>query len=118
VVSLFPLFLKFGNLNFPLCSSHLEVHVPLFDGPESLVFKIYGKVTSLLVDLLIRRHADRRFVCCLICPQSFTELAPPASAHLIHCLLEDIFDLLVRCFCLTAHLRVIWSGNSVINSNF
>jgi hypothetical protein len=26
--------------------------------------------------------------------------------------------LLVRCFCLTAHLRVIWSGNLVINSNF
>jgi hypothetical protein len=25
-----------------------------------------------------------------------TELAPPASAHLIQCLLEDILDLLLR----------------------
>jgi hypothetical protein len=50
VVSLFPPFLKFGNLNFPFCSSFLEVHVPLFDGPESFVFKFYGKVTSLLVE--------------------------------------------------------------------
>jgi hypothetical protein len=47
-----------------------------------------------------------------------TELAPPASAHLIHCLLKDILDLLLRCFCLTAHLSVIWCGNPVINSNF
>jgi hypothetical protein len=44
--------------------------------------------------------------------------APLASAHLIHYLLKDILDLLVQCFCLTAHLRVIWSGNPVINSNF
>jgi hypothetical protein len=49
VVSLFPPFLKFGNLNFPFCSDRLEVHVPLFDGPESFVFKFYGKVTSLPV---------------------------------------------------------------------
>jgi hypothetical protein len=32
--------------------------------------------------------------------------------------LKDILDLLVRCFCLTARLRVIWSGNLMINSNF
>jgi hypothetical protein len=50
VVSLFPPFLRFGNLNFPFCSSRLEVHVPFFDGLESLVFKFYGKVTSLSVD--------------------------------------------------------------------
>jgi hypothetical protein len=49
VVSHFPPLLKFGNLNFPFCSSRLEVHVPLFDSPESFVFKFYGKVTSLLV---------------------------------------------------------------------
>jgi hypothetical protein len=49
VVILFPPFLKFGNLNFCFCSGHLEVHVPLFDGPESFVFKFYGKVTSLPV---------------------------------------------------------------------
>jgi hypothetical protein len=42
-----------------------------------------------------------------------TKLALPASAHFIHCLLKNILDLLVRCFCLTAHLRVIWSGNPV-----
>jgi hypothetical protein len=47
-----------------------------------------------------------------------TELAPPASAHLIHCLLKDTFDLLVQCFYLTARLRVRWSGNPAINSNF
>jgi hypothetical protein len=50
VVSLFPPFLKFGNLNFPFCSGRLEIHVPLFDGTESFVFKFYGKVTSLPVD--------------------------------------------------------------------
>jgi hypothetical protein len=49
MVSLFPPFLKFGNLNFPFCSDRLEVHVPLFDGPESFVFKFYRKVTSLPV---------------------------------------------------------------------
>jgi hypothetical protein len=53
----------------------------------------------------------------LVCPYSFTELALLASAHLIHCLLKDILHLLVRCFCLTARLRVIRSGNPVINSN-
>jgi hypothetical protein len=47
VVSLFPPFLKFGNLNFPFCSGRLEVQAPLFDGLESFVFKFYGKVTSL-----------------------------------------------------------------------
>jgi hypothetical protein len=49
---------------------------------------------------------------------TLTEFAPQASAHLIHCLLKDILDLLVQWFYLTAHLRVIWSGNPVINSNF
>jgi hypothetical protein len=33
VVSLFPQCLKFGNLNFPFGSGHLEVHVPLLDSP-------------------------------------------------------------------------------------
>jgi hypothetical protein len=47
VVSLFPLFLQFGNPNFPFCSGHLEVHVPLFDDLERFVFKFYGKVTNL-----------------------------------------------------------------------
>jgi hypothetical protein len=37
-----------GNLNFPFCFDRLEVHVPPFDGPESIVFKFYIKVTSLL----------------------------------------------------------------------
>jgi hypothetical protein len=50
VVSVFPLFFKFGNLNFLFCSGRLEAHVPLFDSLESFVFKFYGKVTSLLVD--------------------------------------------------------------------
>jgi hypothetical protein len=50
VVSLLPPFLKFGNLNFSFCSSCLEVHVPIFDGPESFVFKFYGKVISLPID--------------------------------------------------------------------
>jgi hypothetical protein len=50
MVSLFPPFLKFGNLNFSFCSGHLEVHVPLFDGTESFVFKFHGKVTSLPID--------------------------------------------------------------------
>jgi hypothetical protein len=50
VVSLFPSFLKFSNLNFPFCSRCLEVNVPLFDGPKSFMFKFYGKVTSLLID--------------------------------------------------------------------
>jgi hypothetical protein len=50
VVSLFPPFLKFGNLNFTFWSGRLEVHVALFDDPKSLVFKFYGKVTSLPVD--------------------------------------------------------------------
>jgi hypothetical protein len=47
MVSIFPPFLKFGNLNFPFSSGCLEVHVPHFDGLESFVFKFYGKVTSL-----------------------------------------------------------------------
>jgi hypothetical protein len=47
-----------------------------------------------------------------------TELTPPTFAHLIHCLLKDIFDLLVRCFCLIARLRVMWSDNPMINSDF
>jgi hypothetical protein len=50
VVSLFPLFLNFSNLNFSFCSGRLEVHVPLFDGLEKFVFKFYGKVTSLPID--------------------------------------------------------------------
>jgi hypothetical protein len=50
MVSLFPPFLKFGNLNFPFCFGCLEVHVALFDDPESLVFKFCGKVTSIPVD--------------------------------------------------------------------
>jgi hypothetical protein len=33
VVSLFPSFLKFGNLNFPFGFDRLEVHVPLLDSP-------------------------------------------------------------------------------------
>jgi hypothetical protein len=41
VVSLFPPFIKLSNLNFPFCSGRLEVHIPIFDGPESLVFKFY-----------------------------------------------------------------------------
>jgi hypothetical protein len=43
---------------------------------------------------------------------------PLDFAHLIHCFLKDILVLLVRCFCLTARLRVIWSSNPFINSNF
>jgi hypothetical protein len=50
MVSLFPPFLKFSNLDFPFYSGHFEVHVPLFDDLESLVFKFYGKVTGLPVD--------------------------------------------------------------------
>jgi hypothetical protein len=50
MVSLFPPFLEFSNLNFSFCSGRLVVDIPLFDGPESLVFKFYGKVTSLPVD--------------------------------------------------------------------
>jgi hypothetical protein len=50
LVSLFPPFLKFSNLNFHFCSGRLEVHAPLFDGPESFVLKFYGKVISLPVD--------------------------------------------------------------------
>jgi hypothetical protein len=61
---------------------------------------------------------DRRFEGLSVCLQSFIELALPVSVHLIHRLLKDIIDLLVRCFCLTTRLRVIWSGNPVINSNF
>jgi hypothetical protein len=118
VVSLFPSFLKFSHLNFPFCSGRLQVHVPLFDVLESLVFKFYGKVTSLPMYELIRHHADRCFVSRSVCLQSFIEFAPLASTHLIHCLLKDIFDLFVQCFCLTAGLRMIWSGNLMINSNF
>jgi hypothetical protein len=90
-----------------------EVHVPLFDGPKSLVFKFYGKVTSLPVDYLIRRHADRHFVSRSVCPQRFTELAPLAFVQWIYYLMKDILDLLVQCFCLTAHLRMIWSGHQL-----
>jgi hypothetical protein len=43
VVSLFPPFLKFGKLNFPFCSGHLEVYVPLFDSLESFLFKFTGR---------------------------------------------------------------------------
>jgi hypothetical protein len=47
VVSLFPLFLKFSNLNFLFGFGHLGVHVPLLDSLESFVFKFYGKMTGL-----------------------------------------------------------------------
>jgi hypothetical protein len=50
VVSLLPPFLKFSDLNLPFCSGCLEVHVTLFDGLESFVFKFYGKVTSLPIE--------------------------------------------------------------------
>jgi hypothetical protein len=109
VVSLFPPFLKFGTLNFPFCSGRLVV-IPLFDDPKSFVFKFYGKVTSLPIDKQTRRHANRHFVSPSVPPQSLTEPAPLASAHLIHCLLKDILDLLIPCFCLTACLRVIYGG--------
>jgi hypothetical protein len=64
------------------------------------------------------RHADRHFVSCSVCPQRFTDLALPAFSHLIHYLLKDILDLLIQSLCLATHLRVIWHGNPVINSNF
>jgi hypothetical protein len=50
MVSLFPPFLKFDDLNFPFCSGHLEVHVPLLHSPESFVFKFHRKMTGLPVD--------------------------------------------------------------------
>jgi hypothetical protein len=50
VVSIFPPFLKFGNLNFPFDFGHLEVHVPLLDSPESFVSKFHSKMTGLPVD--------------------------------------------------------------------
>jgi hypothetical protein len=50
VVSLFPPFLKFDNLNFSFGFGRLEVHVPLLDRPESFVFKFHGKMTGLPVD--------------------------------------------------------------------
>jgi hypothetical protein len=118
VVCLLPPFLKFSNLNFPFCFSRLEVHVPLLNSPKSFVFKFYGKMTCLPIDYLIWCHTDRCFEGHLVCPQSFIEIALPASAYLIYHLLKDILDLLVRCFCLNARLRVIFCGNLVINYNF
>jgi hypothetical protein len=50
MVSLFPPFLKFSNLDFSFCFGHLEVYAPLFDDLESFVFKFYRKVTTLRVD--------------------------------------------------------------------
>jgi hypothetical protein len=95
VASLLPPFLKFGHQNFPFCSIDLEVHVPLLNSPESFVFKFYGNMTGLPVDLLIWCHTDRCFEDRSVCPHSFTKLAVPASAHSIHRLLKDILDLLV-----------------------
>jgi hypothetical protein len=54
VVSLFPPFLKFCNLNFLFCSGHLEVHVPLFDDLEKLCVQVLWEG-----DKSSRRLADK-----------------------------------------------------------
>jgi hypothetical protein len=50
VVGFLSPFLKLGDLNLSFCTSHHEIHVPLFYSPESLVFKFHKKMRSLLVD--------------------------------------------------------------------
>ena len=75
-------------------------------------------MSCFAVDKLEWGHFDRGLVCCPVCPECIRQLTFLALPHLVNGLLQNIFDLFIGRFCLTACLWVIWGGNVVRGAQF
>ena len=79
--------------------------------------KINWYTTSFAIDQLVRCLSYQRPNGCSMCPECLGYHAIPSFPHGIHSLLQNISDLLVRCFCLAIGLgMVLHPGGFTLNS--
>ena len=117
VVSLPPSFIQFSQLDLPFNPCWLEIHFPPINCPMGSELKINWSTASFAIDQLVRCLSYRHLEGCSICPECLGYHAIPSFPHGIPSLLQNISDLLVRCFCLAIGLgMVLHPGGFTLNS--
>jgi len=76
--------------------------------------KINWYRASFAIDQLVRCLSYRRLEGCSIRLECLGYRAIPSFSHGIYYLLQNVSDLLVRCFCLAIGLGMVWSNSSVV----
>jgi hypothetical protein len=114
VVSLLPPFIQFSPLDLPFNPGWLEIHVSPLNCPMGSELKVNWYMATFAIDQLVRCLSYQRFDGCSMCPECLGYHAIPSFPHGIHNLLQNVSDLLVRCFCLAIVLGMVWSSNSVV----
>ena len=62
LVRLVPYLIKLIQLEFPMTSRFIEVHVKLLDGPKRFVLQFHGKMARLAIDKSKGGHPNGGFV--------------------------------------------------------
>ena len=75
--------------------------------------KINWYTACFAIDQLVQCLFYQRLDGCSMCPECLGYHAIPSFSHGIHNLLQNVSDLLVRCFCLAIGLGVVWSSSPV-----
>ena len=114
VVGLLPPFIQFSLLDFPFNPDWLEIHFPLFNYPMASELKINWYTTSFAIDQLVRCLSYQRPNGCSMCPECLGYRAIPSFPHGIHSLLQNVSDLLVKCFCLAIGIGMVRSSSLVV----
>jgi len=76
--------------------------------------KVNWCTTSFSIDQLVRCLSYRRLEGCSICPECLGYHVIPSFPHGIRHLMQNVSDLLVRCFCLAIGLGMGWSSSPVV----
>jgi len=114
MLSLLPPYIQFSPLDFPFNHDILKIHFSPLNCPVGSELKVNWYMASFAIDQLVRCLSYRRLEGCpigLVCLGYHTI---PSFSHGIRYLLQNVSDLLVRCFCLAIGIGVVWSSSSVV----
>ena len=76
--------------------------------------KVNWYMASFAIDQLVLCLSYRCLDGCSICPECLGYHAIPFLPHGIHYLLQNVSDLLVRCFRLAIGIGMVWSSSTVV----
>ena len=114
VVGLLPPLIQFSLLDLPFNPGWLEIHFPPLNCPMGSELKVNWCTTSFSIDQLVRCLSYRRLEGCSICPECLGYHVIPSFPHGIRHLMQNVSDLLVRCFRLAIGIGMVWSSSTVV----
>ena len=112
-------FLHSSNLAYCFClltpaDWRSNCFFPPLNCPMGSELKINWYTACFAIDQLVQCLFYQRLDGCSMCPECLGYHAIPSFSHGIHNLLQNVSDLLVRCFCLAIVLGMVWSSNPVV----